>query len=87
MKKRVLLLAACFSLLFISIPVNAQPQNEESETTEVAEVPSLTIDEVGNGEKLPESCNSILQVVITYTTEEGENVAIQGGSGFLIGND
>lgn len=87
MKKRVLLLAACFSLLFISIPVNAQPQKEESETTEVAEVPSLTIDEVGNGEKLPESCNSILQVVITYTTEEGENVAIQGGSGFLIGND
>lgn len=90
MKKRLLLLAGCLSLLFSAIPVNAQPKNEESETAETAEtaeMPSLTIDKVGSGEKLEQSCNSILQIIVTYTTEAGEKIPVQGGSGFLIGDD
>lgn len=68
----------CLSILGVSQQVHAQ---------EITELPSLIIEERGSGEKVGGQYNSVLQIVVSFTDKEGNEIPIQGGSGFLIGDD
>ncbi len=54
---------------------------------ENTELPSLIIEETGSGETVGNQYDSVLQIVVSCTDKKGNVVPIQGGSGFLIGDD
>lgn len=78
MKKKIVMLFCCLSILGTSQYVYAQ---------EATELPSLVIEATGSGENVGNQYNSILQVVVSFTDDAGNVIPIQGGSGFLIGDD
>lgn len=78
MKKKICMLLCCLSILGTSQSVYAQ---------EAAELPSLVIEETGSGENVGNQYNSVLQIVVSFTDDKENVIPIQGGSGFLIGND
>lgn len=78
MKKKLIMLLCCLCIVGVSQQVYAQ---------ENTELPSLVIEESGSGETVGEQYNSVLQIVVSFTDEEGNVIPIQGGSGFLIGDD
>lgn len=78
MKKRIVMLLCCLCVLGTSFQVNAN---------ESTELPSLVIEENGSGETVGNQYNSVLQVVVTYTDDEENEIPLQGGSAFFIGDD
>lgn len=78
MKKKIVILLCCLCMLMTSQHVYAQ---------ETTELPGLVIEETGSGETVGNQYNSVLQIVVSFTDEEGNVIPIQGGSGFLIGDD
>lgn len=78
MKKRIAMLFCCLCMLGLSQQVHAR---------EITELPSLVIEETGRGENVGDQYNSVLQIVVSFTDKENNEIPIQGGSGFLIGDD
>lgn len=89
MKKRLMLLVCCMMCMVPSVRVQADETTAKWSTDSEAgeELPSLIIQDEGTGESTNNQYNNVLQVVVSFTTEDGELVPIQGGSGFLIGAD
>lgn len=78
MKKLIVMLICSLSTLLLPMHVHAQG---------ITELPSLVIEQFGNGENVGEQYNSIMQVVVSFTDGDNNKVPLQGGCGFLIGND
>lgn len=67
-------------------PLDTQQGNEQN-LEDVVELPSLIVEETGNGELAGEEYDSILQIVVMYMDKEENSVPVQGGSGFLVGDE
>lgn len=89
MKKKIIILMGCLCIIGNELPSYAQADLKihDIRTAQEEELPDLIIEKTGTGEQAGEQYDSVLQVILTYTTESGETIPIQGGSGFLVGGD
>ena len=75
MKKLIVMIICSLNVLLLPMHVHAEG---------VTELPSLVIEQFGNGENVGEQYNSIMQVVVSFTDGDNNKVPLQGGCGFLI---
>lgn len=74
----MVMLVCCLSILAMPRQVHAQG---------VTELPGLFIEETGSGENVGNQYNSVMQIVVSFTDKDNNEILLQGGCGFLIGND